>query len=59
MSGPPLPTVSFGNTDFFTPNKDALFFNVISQKIVIYGLTFSILYQIILLKKTKYIDLID
>ena len=59
MSGPPLPTVSFGNTDFFTPNKDTLFFNVISQKIVIYGLTFSILYQIILLKKTKYIDLID
>ena len=59
ISGPPLPAVALGNSDFFTPNKEALFFHVISQKIVIYGLSFSILYQIILLKKTKYIDLIE
>ena len=43
----------------FIPNENSLFFHVVSQKIVIYGLTFSILYQLILLKKIKYIDLID
>ena len=59
MSGPPLPVVSYGNSDFFIPNENSLFFHVVSQKIVIYGLTFSILYQLILLKKIKYIDLID
>ena len=59
ISGPPLPAVALGNSDFFTPNKEALFFHVISQKIVIYGLSFSILYQIILLKNKNYIDLIE
>ena len=59
ISGPPMPTVSFGDSNFFIPDENALFFHVVSQKIVIYGLTFSILYQIILLKKTEYIDLIE
>ena len=59
MAGPALPAVSYGQVGFFTPNKQALFFHVISQKIVIYGLSFSILCQIFFLKKKKYIDLID
>ena len=59
MAGPALPAVSYGQEGFFTPNKQALFFHVISQKIVIYGLSFSILCQIFFLRKKKYLDLID
>jgi len=59
MAGPALPSVSYGQDGFFIPNKHDLFFHVISQKIVVYGLSFSILCQIFFLKKMKYLDLID
>jgi len=59
MAGPALPSVSYGQDGFFIPNKRDLFFHVMSQKIVIYGLSFSILCQILFLRKIKYIDLID
>ena len=59
IEGPALPSVSYGQDGFFIPNKHDLFFHVISQKIVVYGLSFSILCQILFLKKMKYLDLID
>ena len=59
ISGPSLPTVPYGHNDFFVPTRESLLFHVLSQKFVIYGLSFSILCQILLLKKTKYIDLTD
>ena len=38
---------------------DDLRFHVVSQKFVVYGLSFSILWQLFQLKKQKYIDLVD
>ena len=59
MAGPQLPAVSNSQEGFFIPSKSALFFHVVSQKIVIYGLSFSILCQIFFLRKKEYIDIID
>ena len=59
MAGPPMPSVSYGQDGFFIPNERDLLFHVVSQKIVIYGLSFSILCQIFFLNKKEYIDLID
>ena len=59
MAGPELPGVSKNQEGFFIPSESALFFHVISQKIVIYGLSFSILCQIFLLRKKEYISIID
>tara|TARA_B100000427_G_scaffold234852_1_gene197811 strand:- start:74 stop:829 length:756 start_codon:yes stop_codon:yes gene_type:complete len=59
MAGPPMPSVSYGQDGFFIPNERDLLFHVVSQKIVIYGLSFSILCQILFLNKKEYIDLID
>jgi len=59
VAGPKLPPVPFGHPEFFVPTMDALSFHVVSQKFVVYGLSFSILWQLFELKKQKYIDLID
>jgi hypothetical protein len=59
IAGPPMPSVSYGQNGFFIPEEQALYFHVISQKIVIYGLSFSILCQIFFLRKKHYTDLIN
>ena len=45
-----------GNADV---DANSVRFHVVSQKFVVYGLSFSILWQLFQLKKQKYIDLID
>ena len=59
IAGPELVSVSYRHKDFFIPTKQAVLFHVVSQKFVIYGLNFSILWQLIEFKKQKYIDLIE
>ena len=59
--GPKLPTIPYSDSDFSTqiPSSSSLLFHVVSQKLVIYGIIFSTLWQLIELRKKKYVDLID
>ena len=59
--GPRLPTIPYSDSDFSTqiPSSSSLLFHVVSQKLVIYGIIFSTLWQLIELRKKKYVDLID
>ena len=61
IAGPPLPLVPYGHADFASqiPNESDLWFHVVSQKFVVYGLSFSILWQLLELRKQKYVNLID
>ncbi len=60
-SGPPLPSVTYDHSDFFNqiPAKNDLLFHVVSQKLVVYGLTFSTLWQLYFLGKNNYIKIIE
>lgn len=60
-SGPPLPSVTYEHSDFFNqiPAKNDLLFHVVSQKLVVYGLTFSTLWQLYFLGKNNYIQIIE
>ena len=59
--GPRLPTIPYTDSDFSTqiPSSSNLLFHVVSEKLVIYGIIFSTLWQLIELRKKKYVDLID
>ena len=59
--GPRLPTIPYTDSDFSNqiPSSSSLLFHVVSQKLVIYGIIFSTLWQLVELRKKKYIDLID
>tara|TARA_B100000900_G_scaffold404126_1_gene412068 strand:+ start:381 stop:1142 length:762 start_codon:yes stop_codon:yes gene_type:complete len=60
-SGPTLPSVPYDHIDFQSqlPIKKDLLFHVVSQKLVVYGLTFCTLWQLHELSKNKYIDFVD
>lgn len=59
IAGPPLPSSPYGQANFYIPEKADLLFHVVSQKFVVYGLIIGILWQLLELKKNKYIKLID
>ena len=54
-----LPPVPYGHEGFYIPEQAHLWNHVVSQKFVVYGLSFSILWQLFELKKQKYIHLVD
>tara|TARA_B110000014_G_C20039755_1_gene540337 strand:+ start:155 stop:907 length:753 start_codon:yes stop_codon:yes gene_type:complete len=56
---PLIDSNDFANGIRLPRSIDDLKFHVVSQKFVVYGLSFSILWQLFQLKKQKYIDLID
>ena len=61
LFGPTLPSIPYSHPDFYSkiPTISNLSFHVVSQKLVVYGVIFSTLWQLIELSKKKYVDLID
>ena len=61
LYGPTLPSIPYSHSDFYSkiPTISNLSFHVVSQKLVVYGIIFSTLWQLIELSKKKYVDLID
>lgn len=61
LFGPTLPSIPYSHPEFHSqiPDISNLSFHVVSQKLVVYGVIFSTLWQLIELSKKKYVDLID
>ena len=58
IAGPKLPP-PLTDPKFFSPKLGDLWFHVVSQKFVVYGLSFSILWQLLQLRKEKYMEMVD